>query len=107
MGYTNKISSVIKGRINAGSNAVKGFVDGLAGDITSTIDNFSNQFTGAENTEATKAKARQILNQSPLEIGEGGAMQGRVRSRISFGQIYYPEEINISYNLSKYYSCLA
>lgn len=92
MGYTNKISSVIKGRINAGSNAVKGFVDGLAGDITSTIDNFSNQFTGAENTEATKAKARQILNQSPLEIGEGGAMQGRVRSRISFGQIYYPEE---------------
>tara|TARA_B110000902_G_scaffold248659_1_gene305966 strand:- start:3088 stop:4287 length:1200 start_codon:yes stop_codon:yes gene_type:complete len=92
MGYTNKISSVIKGRINSGTNAVKGFVDGLAGDISSQIDNFSNQFTGAENTEATKAKARQILNQSPLEIGEGGAMQGRVRSRISFGQIYYPEE---------------
>ena len=40
MGYTNKISSVIKGRINSGTNA----------------------------------KARQILNQSPLEIGEGGAM---------------------------------
>ena len=92
MGYTNKISSVIKGRINSGSNAVKGFVDGLAGDITSTIDNFSNQFTGAENTEATKAKARQILNQSPLEIGSGDAMQGRVRSRISYGQIYYPDE---------------
>ena len=92
MGYTNKISSVIKGRINSGSNAVKGFVDGLAGDITSTIDNFSNQFTGAENTEATKAKARQILNQSPLEIGSGDAMQGRVRSRINWGQIYYPEE---------------
>ena len=92
MGYTNKISSVIKGRINSGTNAVKGFVDGLAGDISSQIDNFSNQFTGAENTEATKAKARQILNQSPLEIGERGAMQGRVRSRISYGQVYYPEE---------------
>ena len=92
MGYTNKISSVIKGRINSGTNAVKGFVDGLAGDITSQIDTFSNQFTGAENTEATKAKAKQILNQSPLEIGSGDALQGRVRSRISYGQIYYPEE---------------
>jgi len=92
MGYTNKVSQVIKGRINSGANAVKGFVDGLAGDITSQIDNFSNQFTGAENSEATKAKARQILNKSPLEIGSGDAMQGRVRSRINWGQIYYPEE---------------
>ena len=74
MGYTNKVSQVIKGRINSGANAVKGFVDGLAGDITSQIDNFSNQFTGAENSEATKAKARQILNKSPLEIGSGDAM---------------------------------
>ncbi len=92
MGYTNKVSQVIKGRINSGANAVKGFVDGLAGDITSQIDNFSNQFTGAENTEATKAKARQILNQSPLEIGKGDALQGRVRTRINYGQIYYPAE---------------
>ena len=33
MAFTSKVSQVIKGRINAGANSVKGFVDGIAGDI--------------------------------------------------------------------------
>ena len=94
MAFTSKVSQVIKGRINAGANSVKGFVDGIAGDITSEIDNFTSAFTGVQSAEDSKAKAKNILQSSPLEIGSGGAVQPNtaLKNRYSFGTIYYPQE---------------
>ena len=94
MAFTSKVSQVIKGRINAGANSVKGFVDGIAGDITSEIDNFTSAFTGVQSADDSKAKARNILSSSPLEIGSGGAVQPNtaLKGRYNFGTIYYPEE---------------
>ena len=88
MAFTSKVSQVIKGRINAGANSVKGFVDGIAGDITSEIDNFTSAFTGVQSADDSKAKARNILSSSPLEIGSGGAVQPNtaLKGRYNFGE---------------------
>ena len=94
MAFTSKISQVLKGRVNAGANSIKGFVDGAVGNINSQIDNFTSSFTGLQSAEATKAKAASILNSSPLEIGEGGAVNPNeaLKDRFQFGTVYYPEE---------------
>ena len=94
MAFTSKISQVLKGRVNAGANSIKGFVDGAVGNINSQIDNFTSSFTGLQSAEATKAKARDILNSSPLEIGQGGAVNPNeaLKDRFQFGTVYYPEE---------------
>ena len=94
MAFTSKISQVLKGRVNSGANSIKGFVDGAVGNINSQIDNFTSSFTGLQSAEATKAKARDILNSSPLEIGQGGAVNPNeaLKDRFNFGTIYYPEE---------------
>ena len=94
MAFTSKISQVLKGRVNAGANSIKGFVDGAVGNINSQIDNFTSSFTGLQSAEATKAKAASILNSSPLEIGQGGAVNPNeaLKDRFQFGTVYYPEE---------------
>ena len=94
MAFTSKISQVLKGRVNSGANSVKGFIDGAVGNINSQIDNFTSSFTGLQSAEATKAKARDILNSSPLEIGQGGAVNPNeaLKDRFQFGTVYYPEE---------------
>ena len=94
MAFTSKISQVLKGRVNSGANSIKGFVDGAVGNINSQIDNFTSSFTGLQSAEATKAKAASILNSSPLEIGEGGAVNPNeaLKDRFQFGTVYYPEE---------------
>ena len=94
MAFTSKISQVLKGRVNSGANSIKGFVDGAVGNINSQIDNFTSSFTGLQSAEATKAKARDILNSSPLEIGQGGAVNPNeaLKDRFQFGTVYYPEE---------------
>ena len=94
MAFTSKISQVLKGRVNSGANSIKGFVDGAVGNINSQIDNFTSSFTGLQSTEATKAKAASILNSSPLEIGQGGAVNPNeaLKDRFQFGTVYYPEE---------------
>ena len=94
MAFTSKISQVLKGRVNSGANSIKGFVDGAVGNINSQIDNFTSSFTGLQSAEATKAKAASILNSSPLEIGQGGAVNPNeaLKDRFNFGTIYYPEE---------------
>ena len=47
-----------------------------------------------QSAEATKAKAASILNSSPLEIGQGGAVNPNeaLNDRFQFGTVYYPEE---------------
>lgn len=94
MAFTSKISQVLKGRVNSGANSIKGFVDGAVGNINSQIDNFTSSFTGLQSAEATKAKAASILNSSPLEIGQGGAVNPNeaLKDRFQFGTVYYPEE---------------
>ena len=94
MAFTSKISQVLKGRVNSGANSIKGFVDGAVGTINSQIDNFTSSFTGLQSAEATKAKAASILNSSPLEIGQGGAVNPNeaLKDRFQFGTVYYPEE---------------
>ena len=94
MAFTSKISQVLKGRVNSGANSIKGFVDGAVGNINSQIDNFTSSFTGLQSAEATKAKAASILNSSPLEIGQGGAINPNeaLKDRFQFGTVYYPEE---------------
>ena len=94
MAFTSKISQVLKGRVNSGANSVKGFIDGAVGNINSQIDNFTSAFTGLQSAEATKAKAASILTSSPLEIGQGGAVNPNeaLKDRFQFGTVYYPEE---------------
>ena len=94
MAFTSKVSQVLKGRVNSGANQLKGFIDGAVGNFNAQIDNFTSSFTGLQSSEATKAKARDILNSSPLEIGQGGAVNPNeaLKDRFNFGTIYYPEE---------------
>ena len=94
MAFTSKVSQVLKGRVNSGANQLKGFIDGAVGNFNAQIDNFTSSFTGLQSSEATKAKARDILNSSPLEIGQGGAVHPNeaLKDRFNFGTIYYPEE---------------
>jgi hypothetical protein len=94
MAWTSKVSQVIKGRINTGAAALTGMVDGIAGSVTNQISQFTSAFSGVANADDSKAKAKQILNSSPLEIGSGGAVQPNQASkgRYDFGQVMYPEE---------------
>ncbi len=94
MAWTKKISSVIKGRINSGASQAKGFIDNMAGNLTGEIDKFTSAFSGVADINAAKAKAKNIINSSPLEIGAGGAVQKSMAEsgRYNFGTIYYPEE---------------
>ena len=94
MAFTSKVSQVLKGRVNSGANQLKGFIDGAVGNFNAQIDNFTSSFTGLQSSEATKAKARDILNSSPLEIGQGGAVNPNeaLKDRFQFGTVYYPEE---------------
>ena len=94
MAWTKKISSVIKGRINSGASQAKGFIDNMAGNLTGEIDKFTSAFSGVADINAAKAKAKNIINSSPLEIGAGGAVQKSMAEsgRYNYGTIYYPEE---------------
>ena len=94
MAWTKKISSVIKGRINSGASSAKGFIDNMAGNLTGEIDKFTSAFSGVADINAAKDMAKNILNSSPLEIGEGGAVQKTMaeKGKYNFGTIYYPEE---------------
>jgi hypothetical protein len=94
MAWTSKVSQVIKGRINTGAAALTGMVDGIAGSVTNQISQFTSAFSGVASADDSKAKAKQILNSSPLEIGSGGAVQPNQASkgRYDFGQVMYPEE---------------
>ncbi len=94
MAWTKKISSVIKGRINSGASSAKGFIDNMAGNLTGEIDKFTSAFSGVADINAAKAKAKNIINSSPLEIGAGGAVQKSMAEsgRYNYGTIYYPEE---------------
>ncbi len=94
MAWTKKISSVIKGRINSGASSAKGFIDNMAGNLTGEIDKFTSAFSGVADINAAKAKAKNIINSSPLEIGSGGAVQKSMAEsgKYNYGTIYYPEE---------------
>lgn len=94
MVWTNKVANVVKGRINSGASTIKGFVDGVAGNLTDQVSQFTSAFSGMASADDSKAKAKAILKSSPLEIGSGGAVQDNMalKGRYDYGTVYYPEE---------------
>lgn len=97
MAWTNKVKSVIKGKITTGASQAKGFIGSMAGNLTGQIDKFTSAFSGVADINAAKAKAKNILKSSPLEIGSGGAMGNdpaalKPQYAAGIGLIYYPEE---------------
>jgi hypothetical protein len=94
MAWTNKVATVVKGRINSGASTIKGYVDGVAGSLTDQVSQFTSAFSGMASADAAKAKAKNILSSSPLEIGSGGAVQKDINlyGRYNYGTVYYPQE---------------